>query len=63
LANNLLQNNNPNEAIKYFDKAIEENPQNVYAYYGKGICLCKIQEHEEAIKWYFIKINEILFNT
>ena len=45
----LLEKKNPNEAILYFNKALDEN-QNAYAYHGKGVCLCKMDQHEEAIK-------------
>ena len=38
------------EAIKAFDKAIEINPQDSYAWDGKGIALWKLDKYDEAIK-------------
>jgi tetratricopeptide (TPR) repeat protein len=45
------------EAIKFFNKAIELNP-NVYdAYHNKGIILNELKKHEESIQYFNRKIE------
>jgi len=46
-----MDKNEFTEAIIWFDKAIEDNPQLEHAYYARGVCMCKQNKHEDAIKW------------
>ena len=40
------------EAIKYYDKAIELDPNNADAWNNKGLALYNLGKYEEAIKYY-----------
>ena len=40
------------EAIKYYDKAIEIDPNNANAWNNKGLALDNLGKYEEAIKCY-----------
>ena len=40
------------EAIKWYDKALEIKPDFVDALYNKGLALYDLGKPEEAIKWY-----------
>lgn len=48
--NALVFQGNYEEAIKVYDKAIENNSQNSEAWYNKGLCLAELGNYEEAIK-------------
>ena len=37
------------ESIAYYDKAIQLNPNNFYAYYNKGTVLISLQEYTDAV--------------
>ena len=47
------------EAIKYFDKAIELDPNHCLIYNFKGISLLSLEKYEEAIKC-FDKAKELI---
>ena len=55
----LYKLNKSDEAITAYDKAIEINPQNSYAWADKGDALVKLGKSDEAIKAYdkAIEIN------
>ena len=40
------------DALKYYDKAIELNPNNIYAFINKGNALAKLGKNEEALRCY-----------
>ncbi len=40
------------EAVNYFDKALELNPNHVDAWNNKGVALANLGKHEEAIVYY-----------
>ncbi|MDW0288181.1 MAG: tetratricopeptide repeat protein, partial [Nitrososphaeraceae archaeon] len=40
------------EAISWYDKALEADPKNVDALYNKGVALGYLGRYEEAIIWY-----------
>jgi tetratricopeptide (TPR) repeat protein len=46
----LSQSGKSDEAIKAYEKAIEFNPQNAYAWDNKGIALGRLNKSDEAIK-------------
>lgn len=46
----LLNEQNYNEAINYFDKVIASNQENTQAWYLKGNSLLKLEKHEEALE-------------
>ena len=46
------------EAIIYFDKILESDPQNVKALQNKGVALVNLERHSEAI-YHFDKVLEI----
>jgi tetratricopeptide (TPR) repeat protein len=48
--NSLVFQGNYEEAIKAFDKAIEINSQDSYAWCNKGLCLGHLGNYEEAVK-------------
>lgn len=48
----LVNIDNYEEALKYFDKALEINPKNSLAWHSKGVMLVKLGKNEEAIKCY-----------
>ena len=52
VANCYSFNNNTNESIYYFNKAIEIDPQNANAWYNKGFALHYLGRYEEAIAAY-----------
>ena len=45
------------EAIVYYNKAIELDPNNSAAYYNKGSVKADLGEYEEAIKYYDMAIE------
>lgn len=47
-----ISGKNKDEAIKYFDKALEINPKHVLAYFNKGRVLYNAKKYKEAIKYY-----------
>jgi len=49
--------NNETEAIKYYDKAIELNPNDYHSYRQKGVSLSKLGNPTEAIKYFDKAIN------
>ena len=49
---NFLLEENYQEALNFFDKAIYENPKNDLAYFNRAITLEKIGEHKDALKNY-----------
>jgi tetratricopeptide (TPR) repeat protein len=55
----LLNSNNYNDAINYFNRIININKDNEYAWLWKGNCLFKMRQYEEAIDCYnkAIEIN------
>ncbi len=55
---NLHHQDKHEEAMKYFDKAIELQPENAEAWYYKGMTLLKSDKDEESIK-YFDKAIEL----
>ncbi len=40
------------EAIRYYDKALEIDPEYVYAWNGKGCALDYLRRYDEAIRCY-----------
>jgi len=40
------------EAISWFDKALEIHPKDEVALYDKGVALSALGRHEEAITWF-----------
>jgi tetratricopeptide (TPR) repeat protein len=58
-SNNVSNLNKYDEAIKAFEKAIEVNPNDLDAWYNKGVALGKLCKFDEAIKAYdkAIEIN------
>jgi len=45
-----LDEKNYEEALKHFEKAITEEPQNAVAFAAKGFCLSELGRYEEALK-------------
>lgn len=54
----LVRLNRDKEALKVYDKLLQNNPQNVQVLYLKGIPLHKTEDYDEAIK-YFVKAIEL----
>ena len=48
--NDWLNKRDYSKAIEYFDKAIDLNPNYIYAYLFKGLALCLLDKEEEAIQ-------------
>lgn len=40
------------EAINWYDKALQIDPKDVYALHSKGVALANLGKYEEAITWY-----------
>ena len=49
---NAVKNNDFNSAIIYYTKAIELDPKNVEAYYGRGFAYDELKKYPEAIADY-----------
>ncbi|TKJ44412.1 hypothetical protein CEE36_01330 [candidate division TA06 bacterium B3_TA06] len=47
-----LGKKNYEEALKHFEKAIEKEPENAYAWFQKGYCLGELGRYEEELKAY-----------
>ena len=50
--NRAYDENDNDQAIEYYDKAIELNPKNAVAYYNRGVAYCDKGEHKKAIEDY-----------
>lgn len=46
------------EALSYYDKALEKNSKSTFALFGKGLCLYEKKEYSECLIW-FKKYNEL----
>lgn len=58
---NILQGK-PKQAIKYYSKAIEENPQNATYYIARAYCYTELKNYLEAEKDYSKALTLIKFN-
>jgi tetratricopeptide (TPR) repeat protein len=56
--NEQLGNRDYNNALKYFDEALEINPNSIYAWGNKGLVLARLGMHDKDIM-YFDKALEI----
>ncbi len=50
--NEFAERGNYKKAIEAYDKAIEIDPQYVWAWHGKGFALGKLERHQEALEAY-----------
>jgi tetratricopeptide (TPR) repeat protein len=50
--NEQLGNRDYNNALKYFDEALEINPNNANDWFNKGFSLAELGKHNEAIDCY-----------
>ena len=46
------------EALSYYDKALEKNSKSTFALFGKGLCLYEKKEYKQCLVW-FKKYNEL----
>lgn len=56
--NALIGLNKYDEALSYYDRALEKNQRSTFALFGKGLCLYKKEEYAQCLVW-FKKYNEL----
>ncbi|HSA74986.1 MAG TPA: tetratricopeptide repeat protein, partial [Candidatus Nitrosocosmicus sp.] len=53
----------PEEAIEWYDKALEVDGNNTYAMYNKGVALGELGKPEEALDWFDKALNQTASNN